>query len=158
MDERLRIVNIFLDEQTLGRRTPEAEHDRAVAIFDLLEENYFAPANGVLGPFILRLGVEENRLRLDLRDEADGEIFVFSLSLYNFRSIMRDYFIICESYYNAIKTASPSKIESIDMARRSLHNEGSKILVDRLKDIVEVDFDTARQLFTLICVLLSRDQ
>jgi uncharacterized protein (UPF0262 family) len=156
MDERLRIVNIFLDEKTVGRRSPEVEHDRAVAIFDLLEENHFAPANGELGPFTLRLGVEENRLRLDVRDEADMEIFEFNLPLSNFRTVIKDYFLICDSYYDAIKAASPSKIEAIDMARRGLHNEGSEILVERLKENVEVDFDTARQLFTLICVLHIR--
>jgi len=156
MDERRRIVNVFLDEKSVGRHSPEIEHDRAVAIFDLLEENYFAPANGDLGPFSLHLGLEENRLRFDVRDEADMEMFDFNLPMSNFRSIIKDYFLICESYYDAIKAASPSKIEAIDMARRGLHNEGSELLSVRLKDQVEVDFATARQLFTLICVLHIR--
>ena len=156
MDERLRIVNIFLDDKTLGRRSPEIEHDRAVAIFDLLEENYFAPVNGELGPFILHLSIKENRLGLSVCDEADNEIFNFDLSLSSFRSIIKDYFLICESYYSAIKIASSSKIQAIDMARRSLHNDGSEILVERLKKFIEVDFDTGRQLFTLLCVLHSR--
>jgi uncharacterized protein (UPF0262 family) len=156
MDERLRIVNIFLDQETIGRRSPEVEHDRAVAIYDLLEENYFAPVNGELGPFSIHLSIKENRLGLDIRDEADREIFEFNLPLSNFRSIIKDYFIICESYYNAIKVAAPSNIQAVDMARRALHNEGSEILVERLKEIVEVDFDTARQLFTLLCVLHRR--
>ncbi len=156
MDERRRIVNVFLDEKSVGRRSPEIEHDRAVAIFDLLEENYFAPANGELGPFSLHLALEENRLRVDVRDEADMEIFDFILPLSNFRSVIKDYFLICESYYEAIKAASPSKIEALDMGRRGLHNEGSEILSERLKEHVEVDFATARQLFTLLCVLHIR--
>tara|TARA_B100000315_G_scaffold65404_1_gene59373 strand:- start:6776 stop:7246 length:471 start_codon:yes stop_codon:yes gene_type:complete len=156
MDERRRIVNVFLDEGTVGRRSPEIEHDRAVAIFDLLEENYFAPANGELGPFSLHLSLAENRLQVDVRDEAEIEIFKFNLPLSSFRSVIKDYFLICESYYDAIKAASPSKIEAIDMARRGLHNEGSEILKERLIEHVEVDFDTARQLFTLICVLHIR--
>jgi uncharacterized protein (UPF0262 family) len=156
MHERLRIVNIFLDKRTMGRRSPEVEHDRAVAIFDILEENYFAPTNGELGPFILHLGIDENRLIMDVRDESNMEIFDFNLSLSSLRSVIKDYFFICDSYYDAIKAASPSKIEAIDMARRGLHNEGSEILIERLKKNVTVDFDTARQLFTLICVLRTR--
>ena len=156
MDERRRIVNVSLDEGTVGRRSPEIEHDRAVAIFDLLEENYFSPSNGELGPFSLYLSLVENRLQVYVRDEDDLEIFKFNLPLSSFRSVIKDYFLICESYYDAIKAASPSKIEAIDMARRGLHNEGSKILKDRLHEHVEVDFDTARQLFTLICVLHIR--
>ena len=156
MDERLRIVNIFLDEKSLGRCSLEVEHERAVAIFDLLEENYFAPNNGELGPFILHLSINENRLGLSVCDEADNEIFNFDLSLSYFRSIIKDYFLICESYYSAIKIANPSKIQAIDMARRGLHNDGSEIFIERLKKYVEVDFDTGRQLFTLLCVLHSR--
>ena len=156
MDERRRIVSVFLDEKSVGRRSPEIEHDRAVAIFDLLEENYFAPVNEELGPFILHLSLEENRLRVDVCDEGDMEIFDFNIPLSNFRSVIKDYFFICESYYEAIKAASPSKIEAIDMGRRSVHNEGSEILSERLKQYGEVDFDTARRLFTLICVLHIR--
>ena len=156
MDERRRIVNVSLDEGPVGRRSPEIEHDRAVAIFDLLEENFFSPANGELGPFSLYLSLAENRLQVDVRDEGDLEIFEFNLPLSSFRSVIKDYFLICESYYDAIKAASPSKIEAIDMARRGLHNEGSEILKERLGEHVEVDFDTARQLFTLICVLHIR--
>ena len=156
MDERRRIVNIFLDDKTLGRRNPEIEHDRAVAIFDLLEDNYFAPINGELGPFILHLSIKENRLGLLVCDEADNKMFNFDLSLSSFRSIIKDYFLICESYYSAIKIASSSKIQAIDMARRGLHNDGSRILVERLKKFIKVDFDTGRQLFTLLCVLHSR--
>ena len=156
MDERLRIVNIFLDDRTIGRRSPEIEHERAVAIFDLLEDNYFAPVNGELGPFILHLSIKENRLGISVCDEADFEILNFDLSLSSFRSVIKDYFLICESYYSAIKIASSSKIQAIDMARRGIHNDGSQILVERLKKFTEVDFDTGRQLFTLLCVLHSR--
>jgi uncharacterized protein (UPF0262 family) len=156
MDERCRIVNIFLDDKTLGRRNPEIEHNRAVAIFDLLEDNYFAPVNGELGPFILHLSIKENRLGLLVCDEADNKMFNFDLSLSSFRSVIKDYFLICESYYSAIKIASSSKIQAIDMARRGLHNDGSRILVERLKKFIKVDFDTGRQLFTLLCVLHSR--
>ena len=156
MDERRRIVNIFLDDKTLGRRNPEIEHDRAVAIFDLLEDNYFAPINGELGPFILHLSIKENRLGLLVCDEADNKMFNFDLSLSSFRSVIKDYFLICESYYSAIKIASSSKIQAIDMARRGLHNDGSRILVERLKKFIKIDFDTGRQLFTLLCVLHSR--
>jgi uncharacterized protein (UPF0262 family) len=156
MDERRRIVNIVLDQETIVRRSPNIEHDRAVAIYDLIEENYFSPANGELGPFSLHLSIEENRLVLDVRDEADMEIFEFNLPLSNFRSIIKDYFLICESYYNAIKVATPSNIQAVDMARRALHNEGSEVLQKRLSEKVEVDLDTARQLFTLLCVLHRR--
>ena len=156
MDERRRIVNVFLDEKSVGRRRPEIEHDRAVAIFDLLEENFFVPAGGILGPFNLHLSIEENRLRFDVRDEADGELLDFNLPLSIFRTVIKDYFVICESYYEAIKNASPSKIEALDMGRRGVHNEGSETLLERLKEHVEVDFDTARRIFTLICVLHIR--
>lgn len=156
MDERRRIVNVFLDERSVGRRKPEIEHDRAVAIFDLLEENFFAPVGDVLGPFNLHLSIEENRLRFDVRDEADGELFDFNLPLSIFRTVIKDYFVICESYYEAIKNASPSKIEALDMGRRGIHNEGSETLQERIKEFVDVDFDTARRIFTLICVLHIR--
>jgi len=156
MDERLRVVNIFLDEKTLGKHSPEIEHERAVAIFDLLEENYFSPTTGELGPFILHLSIKEKRLCVTVCDEADNIIMKFELPLSYFRSIIKDYFLICESYYSAIKISSPSKIQAIDMARRSLHNDGSEILLERLGKYAEVDFDTARQLFTLLCVLHSR--
>ena len=156
MDERLRIVDILLDEKTVTRRSPEIEHERAVAIFDLLEENYFEPVSGFLGPFIVELSINENRLNVRVCDEASDEILKFDLSLSHFRSVIKDYFLICESYYNAIKCSSPSKIQAIDMARRALHNDGSEILAERIRRYVKVDFDTARQLFTLICVLHFR--
>ena len=154
-EARRRIVNIVLDERTVVRRSPDVEHERAVAIFDLLEENYFALKTppGAEGPYNVYLSIQENRLILDVRDASDGELGRVPLSLLPFRRIVKDYFTICESYFAAIKTAPPSQIEAIDMGRRGLHNEGSEQLRDALADQIEIDFDTARRLFTLICVL-----
>lgn len=156
MDERRRIVNVFLDEDTLGGGSPHAVHERRAAIFDLLEENHFAPADGSLGPFIVHLAERENRLLFDVRDEADQPAFDFSIPVAAFRSIVRDYHIICDSYYEAIRSGTPSRIQAVDMGRRGLHNEGAETLRERLKPHVEVDFDTARRLFTLLCVLHTR--
>lgn len=156
MDERRRIVNVLLDEASLGTGTPHITHERAAAIFDLLEENHFAPADGSLGPFNLHLGVLENRLVFDVRDEADQKAFEFSVPIAAFRSIVRDYHIVCDSYYDAIRTGTPSRIQAIDMGRRGLHNEGAELLQTRLGNHVEVDIDTARRLFTLLCVLHTR--
>jgi uncharacterized protein (UPF0262 family) len=156
VDERRRIVDVRLDGDARAWERPEIKHDRAVAIFDLLEENTFAPVDGTLGPFVLHLRVSENRLIFDLRDEADGPLQEFTLPGTVFRSVIRDYFVVCESYYEAIKTASPSKIQALDMGRRGLHNEGAELLRERLADDVDIDVDTARQLFTLICVLHLR--
>ncbi len=146
------LTNVVLDERTVVRRSPEVEHERAVAIYDLLEENYFAPVDHE-GPFSLHLSVEENRLKLDIRDEADQPLTSITLALSPFRRLVKDYFTVCETYFEAIRTASPSKIEAIDMGRRALHNEGSEVLRERLDGKVALDFDTARRLFTLICVL-----
>ena len=151
-----RIANITLDERTMVRRSPEVEHERQVALFDLLEENVFSPEGDFKGPYSIHLSIEENRLIFDIRDESDSPLIAVALSLTPFRRIVRDYFAICESYFEAIKTASPAKIEAIDMGRRGLHNDGSELLRERLKGKVEVDFDTARRLFTLICVLHIR--
>ena len=124
-----------------------------VAIFDLLEANYFAPSVDGQGPYNLVLSVRENRLIFDIRDDGDGALGEFALPLTPFRRIVKDYFTVCESYFSAIKTAPPSQIEAIDMGRRGLHNEGSEILRDQLAGKIEIDFDTARRLFTLLCVL-----
>jgi uncharacterized protein (UPF0262 family) len=148
-----RIVKIDLDEASAGRRPPEVEQERAIAIFDLVEENSFAPAIEHAGPYHLRLGIEENRLVVDIRDTEDRELHRFVLSLTPFRRIVKDYFLICESYYAAIRSSTPSQIEAIDMGRRGMHNEGSQTLRDRLAGKIDVDFDTARRLFTLVCVL-----
>ena len=151
-----RIAQITLDERTVVRRNADIEHERAVAIFDLLEENSFAPAGEVAGPFHLHLGIEENRLVLDIRAADETQVDRVLVSLAPFRGIVKDYFLICESYFAAIRTASPSRIEAIDMGRRALHNEGSELLRERLAERVAVDLNTARRLFTLLCVLHIR--
>jgi len=151
-----RIAGLTLDEHTVVRRSPDIEHERAVAIFDLLEENHFKPASGCAGPYNLHLAVEENRLSIEIRSVVNGSSETVVLPLAPFRGIVRDYFMVCESYYEAIRRSSLAQIEAIDMGRRSLHNEGSSLLVERLADKVEIDLDTARRLFTLICVLHLR--
>jgi len=157
MSETARISKIDLDERSVVRRAPEVEHERAVAIFDLIEENIFAPKSGAAsGPFHVTLSMEDNRLVFDVREEDGTEVDRILIALSGFRKIIKDYFEVCESYFEAIKTASPSKIEAIDMGRRGLHNEGSELLKERLAEKVEVDFDTARRLFTLLCVLQIR--
>jgi len=157
VSDKHRIVSIFLDEKSVVRRAAHVEHERKVAVYDLLEENYFAPVDDDAGPYTLRLSIEENRLVFDVWNEKDSVALIkFSLPLNTFRRIVKDYFMVCESYFEAIKTAPPSRIESLDMGRRGLHNEGSDILRERLKDKVEIDRATARRLFTLLCVLHIR--
>ncbi len=151
-----RIANIFLDEQTVVRRSPQVEHERQVAIFDLLEENSFELIEKSSGPYDLRLSAVDNRLVFDVRGADNTEIQKFMLPAKTFRRIVRDYFIVCESYFEAIKIKTPSQIEAIDMGRRGLHDEGAEILQERLADHVTVDKITARRLFTLVCVLHIR--
>jgi len=151
-DGRSRLVSVTLDSASIGRARPDIEHERAVAIYDLLEANSFA-VNGHAGPYRLVLSLADQRLIFDVRDEDDQPIIAHALSLTPFRKVVKDYFTICESYYQAIRSGSPSRIEAIDMGRRGLHNEGSQTLQERLKGKIEVDFDTARRLFTLVCVL-----
>jgi len=151
-----RIASITLDEHTVVRRNADIEHERATAIADLLEENSFAPASGRRGPCVLHLAIEENRLNLDLRSAADGSSETIVLPLAPFRRIVKDYFIVCESYYEAVRSARLGQVEAIDMGRRVLHNEGSTLLMERLADKVVIDHATARRLFTLICVLHLR--
>jgi uncharacterized protein (UPF0262 family) len=148
-----RLVKVTLDENSIGRSSPDIEHERAVAIYDLLEDNSFAPADHDGGPYALHLSITENRLVFDIRLEDGSPLMAHLLSLTPLRRIVKDYFLICDSYYKAIRTATPSQIEAIDMGRRGLHNEGSELLMERLKEKISVDFDTARRLFTLICVL-----
>ena len=148
-----RIVSIHLEDAAALRQSAEAEQERAVAIFDLIEENEFAPSVEHQGPYHLVLAVADNKLVFDVRDTGEQEIYKFILSLTPFRRIIKEYFDVCESYFAAIKTSSLSQIEAIDMGRRGLHNEGSEILRDRLAGKVEMDFGTARRLFTLICAL-----
>lgn len=151
-----RIVNVSLDERSVVRRSAEVEHERAVAIFDLIEENRFVPIGSEGGPYNLHLSIEESRLVLDIRTDAGGPIGKVMLALGPFRRVVKDYFTVCESYYAAIKTSSPSQIEAIDMGRRGLHNEGAELLKERLAGKIELDGNTARRLFTLICVLHIR--
>ncbi len=154
--ETSRICDIQLDERSVVRRSADVEHERAVAIFDLVEENYFAPVGRDAGPYCLHLAIEENRLVFDIQNEAREGVAAVTLPLLPFRRIVKDYFSVCEVYFEAIKTASPSKIEAIDMGRRGLHNEGSELLRERLDGKIDMDFDTARRLFTLLCVLHIR--
>jgi uncharacterized protein (UPF0262 family) len=150
---RQRLSKVTLDEGSIGRSSPDIEHERAVAIYDLLEDNSFAPADDDRGPYMLHLSISENRLVFDIRLEDGTPVMAHLLSLTPLRRIVKDYFLICDSYYKAIRTATTSQIEAIDMGRRGLHNEGSELLMERLKEKIAVDFDTARRLFTLICVL-----
>jgi uncharacterized protein (UPF0262 family) len=150
---RGRLMDVVLDELSISRSTADVEHERAVAIYDLLEGNCFQPAGHEGGPYRLKIALVEKRLMLDV-SEADGSpVVVHILSLTPFRRVVKDYFMVCESYYDAIRKSTPSQIDAIDMGRRGLHNEGSQILQDRLAEKVEIDFDTARRLFTLICAL-----
>jgi uncharacterized protein (UPF0262 family) len=150
---KYRIANVSLDERSVVRRTREIEQEREIAIYDLLEANSFTPHGSPGGPYNLVLSVEENRLVFDIRLEDDSEHGKVMLSLTPLRKVIKDYFLICESYFKAIRNAPPSQIEALDMGRRGLHNEGSDLLRERLNGKIEVDNDTARRLFTLICVL-----
>ena len=148
-----RLIDVELDE-SIGRSTPDVEHERAVAIFDLIEENSFRPVGDAAdGPYRLKLSLIDARLVFAVTRESGGDVVTHILSLTPFRRIVKDYFMICESYYEAIRVSTPSQIEAIDMGRRGLHNEGSQTLMDRLAGKIEIDFDTARRLFTLVCVL-----
>ncbi len=156
MAERQHIARITLDEKSVVRRSRDVEHERAIAILDLIEENSFAPAAGHDGPFHLHLGIAENRLVVDIRSLDGAPLERVLVPLAPFRGIVKDYFLVCESYYAAIKRESPSRIEAIDMGRRGVHNEGSELLRDRLAEKVALDLNTARRLFTLLCVLHIR--
>ncbi|OUD08915.1 hypothetical protein BVC71_09340 [Marivivens niveibacter] len=153
-----KIVHIELDDSNLPPPTPEVEQERKVAIFDLLEDNSFAllERDGRTppeGPYKLYLSVRERRLVLDIKTEDGSPAGELHLALGPFRQVVKDYFQICESYFDAVKTAAPSQIETIDMARRGIHNEGANVLQERLEGKAEMDHDTARRLFTLVCVL-----
>ena len=156
MTDPHRIAQITLDERTVIRRSADIEHERRVAIYDLLEANSFQPVGEFQGPYHVLMGMEENRLALDINDLSDTPLTRILLPLTPFRRIIRDYFTICESYFQAIKSASPSKIEAIDMGRRGLHNEGSNLLRERLDGRVVLDNETALRLFTLVCIIQIR--
>ena len=146
-----RLQKVELDEESLSAASRDQEQERQIAIFDLLEDNFFAPDGAEAGPYDLRMGLVENRLVLDITGPDYERRHILSLS--PFRSLVRDYFLICESYYQAIRNATPAQIEAMDMGRRGLHNEASELLKSRLKGKIDTDLDTARRLFTLICAL-----
>ncbi len=146
-----RLHSVEIDDASLAAASRDQEQERQIAIFDLLEENYFAPAGAAGGPYDLHLGVVENRLVFDVSGPAYTRRHILSLS--PLRTLIKDYFMICESYYQAIRNATPQQIEVLDMGRRGLHNEASEVLRARLSGKVETDLDTARRLFTLICAL-----
>jgi len=149
-----RLISVDIDEDSLAASGPDAEHERRVAIFDLIEENEFVVCEHEgTGPYALKLSEQERKLVFEIALENGEPVHAFVLSLSPYRSLIRDYFMICESYYSAIRTQSPHQIEAIDMARRGVHNEASELLGERLKGKIDVDFDTARRLFTLICAL-----
>ncbi len=148
-----RLAAVTLDESSIGRSNRDVEHERAVAIYDLIADNTFKPQGHDGGPYTLHLGISGNRLVFDIRAADGTPVIAHMLSLAPFRRIVKDYFTVCDSYYAAIRTATPDRIEALDMGRRALHDEGSRIVMERLKRKVEVDFDTARRLFTLLSVL-----
>jgi len=155
-----RIIDITLDDRTILWRSADVEQERRIAIFDLIEDNHFAPvrrhADGYAGPYKVFLHVTDGRLAIDIRRADGSPLEALILGLAAFRRAIRDYFAICESYYRAIRDATPQQIETVDMARRAIHNEAAERLRARLEGKIEVDFDTARRLFTLICVLHIR--
>ncbi|MGQ7829899.1 UPF0262 family protein [Altererythrobacter sp. Z27] len=157
MADDQRISHISLDEETIIWRNADVEQERRVAIFDLIEENCFKPvrsaARGASGPYRLSLSVHEGRLVMDIRSEDDELLETLLIGLARFRRPIREYFAICDSYYQAIRKATPTEIETIDMARRGIHDHAAELLLERLEGKVETDFATARRLFTLICVL-----
>ncbi|MFK8253174.1 UPF0262 family protein [Ancylobacter terrae] len=149
-----RLIGITLDPASIGHAGRDVEHERAIAIYDLIENNSFAPlGDPEPGPYQLDIALVENRLVLRITRESGADVVTHHLSLSPLRKVVKDYFLVCESYYAAIRTATPSQIEAIDMGRRGLHNEGSEILRERLKERLALDFDTARRLFTLVCAL-----
>lgn len=156
-DETWRIAHISLDEDTILWRNADVEQERRVAIYDLIEENCFKPVRAVgaghNGPYRLHLSVQDGRLAMDIRNEEDQQLELLLIGLARFRRPIREYFAICDSYYQAIRKATPAEIETIDMARRGIHNGAAELLMERLEGKVETDFATARRLFTLICVL-----
>jgi uncharacterized protein (UPF0262 family) len=156
MSERDRLIDVSLDEGSLAPASPSAVHERRVAMFDLLESNSFAVEGADRGPYRLALSMEHGRLRMLIQDEASAEVLAHPLSLTPLRRLIKDYFLICDSYFAAIRDASPSQIEAIDMGRRGLHNDSAEALVKLLGGKVQVDFETARRLFTLICALHVR--
>jgi uncharacterized protein (UPF0262 family) len=152
-----RLEAVTLDEKSLGTATGDIDHERKVAMHDLLEENSFAPAGADRdGPYRLRLSERDGRLIFDIRDAEDQQLVAHHLSLAPLKKLIKDYFLLCENYYDAIRAAQPEKLETIDMARRAVHNEGTELLMNRLEGKIDTDFETARRIFTLICSLAMR--
>ncbi len=151
------IAELHIDEDSLPVTSIEMQHERRVAVFDLLEENEFRPLESERGPYVLRLSLQDGRrLAFDVTRTNGSPRGTYTISLVPFRRVIKDYFMICESYHNAIRTATSAQIEAIDMGRRGLHNEGSRLLTDSLRNQAEMDFNTSRRLFTLICALHRR--
>ncbi len=147
------LASVTLDEASIGRGTPDQDHERRIAIYDLVEANHFGVPGHDGGPYALHLAVHDRKILLDIRDPKGAPVAAHLLSMSPFRRILRDYFMICESYFTAIRTASPQQIEAIDMGRRGLHNEGAQLLAERLEGKISGDFDTYRRLFTLLTAL-----
>lgn len=152
-----RIIDVTLDERTILWRSADIEQERRIAIFDLVEGNYFCPQraypDGYAGPYKIALAVEEGRLAIAIHRADGSHLETYVLAMGRFRRPIKDYFAICDSYYEAIRNATPAQIETVDMARRAIHNEAAELLKERLEGKIDIDFDTARRLFTLICVL-----
>ena len=151
--DRKKLVAVLLDENSIGRGNADQEHERAIAIYDLVESNSFGVPGHEGGPYELLIALHEAKLAFNIRQEGGDSVITHILSLTPFRRILKDYFMVCESYYAAIRTATPAQIEAIDMGRRGLHNDGAKLLAERLEGKVECDFDTARRIFTLVTAL-----
>ena len=149
-----RLEAVDLDAATLPSATAEIEHERRVAIFDLIEKNSFQPAEAGAGPYRLKLSLQDNRLVFDV--SAADYARTYALSLTPMKTVLKDYLLICDSYYEALRGSSPSQIEAVDMGRRGLHNEGAELLKARLDGKVKIDHETARRLFTLVCALYRR--
>ena len=152
-NDRSRLVAVTLDEASIGRGNPDQEHERAIAIYDIVEANSYAIPNEDRGPYALHLALVDNKLGFEIRSADGATLMTHFLSLAPFRSVIRDYKLVCESYYKAIRSASPAQIEAIDTGRRGLHDEAAGLLMERLDGKVQVDFDTARRIFTLIFAL-----
>jgi uncharacterized protein (UPF0262 family) len=151
--ETKRLVAVTLDDKSIGRGNPDQEHERAIAIYDLVEANSFGVPGHDGGPYELMIALHDSKLAFDIREAGGSQVMTHILSLTPFRRILKDYFQVCESYYAAIRTATPSQIEAIDMGRRGLHNDGAKLLAERLDGKIECDFDTSRRIFTLVTAL-----
>ena len=151
--DRKKLVAVLLDENSIGRGNADQEHERAIAIYDLVESNSFGVPGHEGGPYELVIALHDAKLAFNIRQEGGDSVITHILSLTPFRRILKDYFMVCESYYAAIRTATPAQIEAIDMGRRGLHNDGAKLLAERLNGKVECDFDTARRIFTLVTAL-----